>query len=441
MINSNLLLSILRNKRKSMVLSLYTMATLFVCAIAYQHYAALNAPMEVRLARASAAAIYFNSALIFLPMLRFFLSNNMVRKITGILPLHYAIEAHIIIAYTLTFFSLVHVLAYLALYGGNGQTWLANIKSRPANSTGIALTFLLFLLVCGAYSRKSKKFEYFYYSHYLFIPFVSLCFWHAPKFAYWTCLPFFLYLSDRFIRFFWMTKSATVAKIDHVRDDTHITLTRPEFFSYQAGDYAFLCVPSISRLEWHPFSLVNAPANRGDLTFTVRRCGTWTQSLTKLKVGSQIRIDGPFASPSRELLECSHSIIIASGIGITPFISFFNDLLDKPTGFHQKIVLYWLERDARNFAEFHSLLLKLHEQLFDVLELNLIAGKDSNDAMLNQPFIYQRKIDWNDEFKALAALNEKNSPATVFFCGNRIMSSHLRSATKPYGFKFRTESF
>eukprot|EP00644_Phytophthora_capsici_P006508 jgi/Phyca11/118653/e_gw1.36.506.1 len=32
-----------------------------------------------------------------------------------------------------------------------------------------------------------------------------------------------------------------------------------EVFTFKAGQYAFLCIPSISRLQWHPFTLSSSP--------------------------------------------------------------------------------------------------------------------------------------------------------------------------------------
>ena len=431
----------LKNKRRLIVLALYGLLTLLVFAAAWHRYALLDAAMPVRLARAAAAAVYLNSALILLPMLRFVLSVRALRKVAGVLPLHYAIEAHIIVGSALAIFSALHVAAYVVLYGGNGRPWWETITSRPANETGIALALLLAALMAGTGFRRSSRFENFYLSHFLGIPFIALCFWHAPRFAPWVALPLAIYLGDRFIRFFWMTRPAILTTIEHTADDTHLVLTRPAAFAYEAGDYAFLCVPQISRLEWHPFSLINAPASQGNLSFRIRRYGSWTQGLAQLQVGARIHIDGPFASPSRELVDSHDCVIVASGIGITPFISFFNELADRATLAHRTIVLYWLERDAANFAPFLPLLAKVQARWPDVVRLHLLAGSGSSAESLAQPFVVRRKVDWHAEFRALDAANGRALPMKVFFCGNRLMSAELRKACAPYRFAFRTESF
>ena len=344
-------------------------------------------------------------------------------------------------ASTLAAFSAVHVAAYAAIFAGSGRPLADWLRTRAAFETGVALTLLLALLAAGTAFRRSRRFEGFYLSHFLAVPFLALCFWHAPHFAAWTALPLSAYLADRFIRFFWMTRPATLAAIENGADDTVLVLTRPEGFEYEAGDYAFLCVPAISRLEWHPFSLVNAPSERGHLAFRIRRHGSWTRAVAGLAVGARVHVDGPFASPSRELADYRDCIIVASGIGITPFISFFNDLLERPALDYRRIVLYWLERDARNFGDVLPLLARVRARWPDVVQLHLLGGGASAPESLDQPFVARRRIDWPAEFRALDAANARDTPVKVFFCGNRRMSEELRKACAPYRFSFRTESF
>ena len=48
--------------------------------------------------------------------------------------------------------------------------------------------------------------------------------------------------------------------------------------SYQAGQYVNLCVPAISVLEWHPFSLSSAP-HMPTATIHAKIAGDWTRKL------------------------------------------------------------------------------------------------------------------------------------------------------------------
>ncbi|EEY67296.1 ferric reductase, putative [Phytophthora infestans T30-4] len=50
-----------------------------------------------------------------------------------------------------------------------------------------------------------------------------------------------------------LSGNITRIQFPRVRKDTG------EAFEYEAGQYAFLCIPSISSLEWHPFTISSSP--------------------------------------------------------------------------------------------------------------------------------------------------------------------------------------
>ncbi|KAE8991350.1 hypothetical protein PF005_g19135 [Phytophthora fragariae] len=61
-------------------------------------------------------------------------------------------------------------------------------------------------------------------------------------------------------------------KFPRVRKDTG------EEFKYEAGQYAFLCVPAISSLQWHPFTISSSP-HEPMVTFHIKALGDWTKKL------------------------------------------------------------------------------------------------------------------------------------------------------------------
>ncbi|MBI5357277.1 ferric reductase-like transmembrane domain-containing protein [Candidatus Saccharibacteria bacterium] len=71
----------------------------------------------------------------------------------------------------------------------------------------------------------------------------------------------------------------------------------------------------------HPFTISHFDKKSGELSFSIKAVGPYSSSLANLKVGEVVFIDGPFGIYTREL-EKKHkpSVIIAGGIGITPFI-------------------------------------------------------------------------------------------------------------------------
>jgi NADPH oxidase 5 len=438
---ANFAAAVARNKRKSVVLALYALCTLAVFVIRYRQYAAVSASPFPPLARAAAAGIYLNFVLVLIPMMRLALSRKSFRYLNVIMPFHKSIEAHEIAASAILFFSMLHVAAYALLYSLNGKPFLANMMSRSANWTGLTLAVLLALIGWGAVTRTMRSYERFYYTHFLSVPVIVLCCFHAPLFWRLMALPLALYLVDRSIRAFWSAHRAEIERLEIVGRDIALTIRRPEMFDYRSGDYAFLCIPAISRWQWHPFSLINPPSSGGSLSFRIRRYGSWTDALSRLTPGEKLYLDGPFASPSRDLHQSPRSIIVAAGIGITPFASYLYELRNQ-LGAGQKLsvrmVLYWLERDVPSFAAFLELIADLRHMLAESLEVHLIAASLPDGP--GSALISSRQIDWDDEFRRLSALPDLQD-ATVFFCGPKPLSAKVRTSSRRHSFKFRTESF
>jgi predicted ferric reductase len=343
-----------------------------------------------------------------------------------LLPFHKAVEAHAIAGTAALVFGAIHVGAYGAMYLVAPEVF-RGAAYPSALATGVALTVLLGMLAWGASVRKRGRFEAFYLTHFLTIPIAVLLLVHAPLGLAILGAPLLLFLLDRVSRVAWMSRSARIERVAVDGRDIDLVIARPQQFSYQAGDYAFLCAPAISRLQWHPFSLVNAPSAAGSLSFRIRRAGSWTTALADMEPGTVVFVDGPFASPCRDLYGCRRAIVVAAGIGITPFASFLAEVHERgPDDVpFDRLALYWSERDEGSFHGFRQRVDALVGELPGKFTANLSVG---------------RGIDWEAELARLAHDDDLRG-ATLFFCGPPALSGVLRSATRRHGFRFRTESF
>ncbi|KAG6623879.1 Superoxide-generating NADPH oxidase heavy chain subunit A [Phytophthora cinnamomi] len=67
-----------------------------------------------------------------------------------------------------------------------------------------------------------------------------------------------------------------------------------EIFEYKAGQYVFVCVPEISMLEWHPFSISSSPTEV-TVTLHIKVVGDWTHQLRQLTdsddFGNRVPVD------------------------------------------------------------------------------------------------------------------------------------------------------
>jgi dual oxidase len=141
-----------------------------------------------------------------------------------------------------------------------------------------------------------------------------------------------------------------------------LKIAKPKSFTFTAGAYAFVKIPKISRFEWHPFTISSAP---GDpyLRFHIKAVGDWTKAalahfreLTKeqeLRSNSDVAVDpsaklpsgveseslttpwpevrvfGPYGAPSQAWLHYDVVCFVATGVGVTPYLSILSDIVTK----------------------------------------------------------------------------------------------------------------
>ena len=91
---------------------------------------------------------------------------------------------------------------------------------------------------------------------------------------------------------------------------------------FEPGQYAAISFkrhgrPSVARC----FSIVSSPNHPEELQFSMRARGRFTTALSHLPEGSEVDVRGPFGGFVFDQERHSDSILIAGGIGITPFMS------------------------------------------------------------------------------------------------------------------------
>jgi ferredoxin-NADP reductase len=228
--------------------------------------------------------------------------------------------------------------------------------------------------------------------------------------------------------------------------------------AHTAGQYAFLNVPSLSALEWHPFTISSAPSGGSASTFHVKALtdGSFTSRLRDLAASgggsaSDIRIDGPYGCPP-DLTQSSRAVtLVAGGIGATPCVSIFTELHQQalagslPPGV-QKVRLVWACRSEAMVAaldQSHGVLSNVAaNSLGDLFELSICittsGGPSSTLGMPTAaPALVSRVLspaltatlehgrpDLSMEVARLAALGGK-----MFVCGPAPMVAACKSAS------------
>lgn len=125
-----------------------------------------------------------------------------------------------------------------------------------------------------------------------------------------------------------VAKDLVKVEFPRTRSDTHAA------FHYHAGQYVFLCFPSIAKLEWHPFTIASAP-HESMVTIYIKVLGDWTRLLAKT-IGDKphtatpmtmtMLMEGPYGAESIEMDHYSHLVFVSGGVGVTPMLSMANAL-------------------------------------------------------------------------------------------------------------------
>ncbi|XP_033741148.1 cytochrome b-245 heavy chain-like isoform X1 [Pecten maximus] len=373
-----------------------------------------------------------------------------------------------------------------------------------AGVSGIAITLALIIMVTSSTELiRRSYFEVFWFTHHLFVIFFlglvvhgvqkivrrqsntdvhnpEQCFqrfneWNTiaecpnPQFEglsanawKWTLGPILLYIIERIIRFYRSQQRVVITKlVKHPSKVFQLQMQRKGFKMSQ-GQYIFLHCPSISRLEWHPFTLTSAPED-DYFSVHIRRVGDWTEALAKAchvddtEVQEQwklpgVAVDGPFGTATEDICLYEVDVFVAAGIGVTPFASILKHIwylhMDSKAEMKlKKVYFYWVCPDTNSFEWMQDLLQEFDQQQGGVPDnekflqyfIYLTRGWDKNQAEniilhenedesdpvtgLQQKTHYGRP-NWNEIFKGLAAENKGTSIGT-FFCGPSGLSNTL----------------
>ncbi|KAK9749434.1 hypothetical protein RND81_02G125300 [Saponaria officinalis] len=296
-----------------------------------------------------------------------------------------SIKYHIWVGHTFMALATAHGLCYLLNWAVTGHLYKAlrwrkigvsNLAGEISLLAGLILWFATFPWI------RRNMFEVFFYTHYLYIIFMLFFFLHVGISYSFHILPcFFLFVIDRYVRFlqsrqqdrllFARTLSCGVLELNFVKSAK---------FSYNPTSIIFIKIPAISRLQWHPFSIISGSRLENDrLSVIIKVGGTWTRKLYDMVSTSSIdrleaSVEGPYGPVSNHYLRYETLVMISGGSGITPFFSIIRELLFASSTTEPKIPkiqLITVFKNASNLSML-SLLLPLSSTTFDLSKLDLL---------------------------------------------------------------------
>ena len=196
---------------------------------------------------------------------------------------------------------------------------------------------------------------------------------------------------------------------------TRLVLERD--FQFRCGDYVFINIPEISRWEWHPFTISSPPELPAVFSLHIRVAGGWTRALHRRldrgqpsqpemtnrvspeteagtgtgPAGLKVLVAGPHSAPSSSVYRSEHAVLVATGIGVTPFASILQSLLERVNtgqslGRLRRLDFIWVNREYRSLQWFLLLLRNLETSVlstFLTVQLFVTSGPStSNDDTL-----------------------------------------------------------
>uniref|UniRef100_A0A8C4DKW3 NADPH oxidase 2 n=1 Tax=Dicentrarchus labrax TaxID=13489 RepID=A0A8C4DKW3_DICLA len=386
---------------------------------------------------------------------------------------------------------------------GDNASFLNPIRSNETNPTivmfttiagltGVAITLALILIITSSMEViRRSYFEVFWYTHHLFVIFfIGLvfhgfgdreaaldsffltclyCFDSVLSWAWplmhicltwkWVVGPMILYVCERLVRIYRSHQKVVITKVVMHPSKTLELQMKRKGFHMEVGQYVFIQCPSVSRLEWHPFTLTSAP-EEDYFSAHIRIVGDWTQALYEACVGDKtepqeawklprLAIDGPFGTASEDVFRYEVVMLVGAGIGVTPFASilksvWYKRIQNNQDVFTKKIYFYWLCPETEAFEWFADLLQSLEGQMTekgmtDFLSYNIyltrwketeaahfrVHHEAENDPItgLKQKTLYG-KPNWDNEFTNIES-KHPGTKAGVFLCGPPALGKSL----------------
>lgn len=249
-------------------------------------------------------------------------------------------EFHIQMAITAFVFTTLHVIGHLGgtfvhlarSQPGRAAVVLNNfksidpsyadvIRSLPGITGLLAVAILVAIGLCSHPRIRRKHFELFQATHLLVYPLIGLLMAHgtrgwlqAPMLGYWLALPTLILLGERLVRVFHYVVPVHATIVPQQSDVVMLILKRARPWKIQPGQYILLCVPSISLLQWHPFTV--SSFSDCEIRVHIRTTsGRWTSKI-KTTDFSKVMVDGPFGSPAEKFYGYDRTVVIGTGVRI-----------------------------------------------------------------------------------------------------------------------------
>ncbi|MBF0481460.1 MAG: FAD/NAD-binding family oxidoreductase [Desulfovibrionaceae bacterium] len=160
-----------------------------------------------------------------------------------------------------------------------------------------------------------------------------------------------------------------------------VDLPNRSFLERKPGQYATIRIKRADGWsEPHPFTISCPPAEGSLLRFTIKKAGGFTSAVPDFPPGAPVRCAGPFGAFCKDIETHNEIVMIAGGVGITPFLSVLRHFRDIKA--QNRIQLFWCNKtlgDAFSLNELAGMTRELSLRVVHVL------SREKNAANRHDP--------------------------------------------------------
>jgi predicted ferric reductase len=233
----------------------------------------------------------------------------------------------------------------------------------------LSLCCFSFVGITSLWFVRKLCYEFFQIAHWVSLLGLIFACLHVPDGYYFLIGPMLLHFLERTIRVGLKLYSGpdVVVKAEIIgRKYALLDIAAPLMSKPMPGSFVWLLVPSVSRLQWHPFSIYKYNEEMYTLSIAIKaqKYGSWTDHVL-YKFSSKkghfpaVYVKGPFGRPQVDVFRPEYEVcfFVCGGIGITAIVSVVEALLKTGSSeVSRNVYILWVARDPELFSSFSDII-------------------------------------------------------------------------------------
>lgn len=187
----------------------------------------------------------------------------------------------------------------------------------------------------------------------------------------------------------------------------------------------------------HPYTMSNAPEDTV-VQLTAKALGVFSTRLQSVSAGDRIMVAGPFGRFCKDIEHHHSSIMIAGGIGITPFLSVLRHFGNK--GVNHATTLFWANNTPEDFFRLDEMGALTEKIDLKIVLVSVQPWSESNESPDTHGMIRRQGYLTGERFQ------DHSDPANakIYLCGSDGMQRFVLGQLTACGVETKsvaTESF